>query len=322
MTLLLVQFPQSVLAPAGPQAATIGSLWWFILAVATVVFVAVMVALLYAVLHRRPRWERESAPPESRRRATISIAVAGAITVAILFTFLVADFGTLRALSAVDGGAQLTIELIGHQWWWQVEYPDSAPQRRVSTANEIHIPVGRPVMIKTTSRDVIHSFWAPNLHGKRDLVPGHQNALVIQADTPGVYRAQCAEYCGHQHAKMALFVVAESEERFQEWLRRERALAAPPIDSITRRGQDVFLQGTCVMCHAIKGTPAGSRIGPDLTHLASRLTIGAGTLPNTRGNLAGWITDPQTIKPGVRMPPNALTPSDLQALLAYLETLR
>ncbi len=253
---------------------------------------------------------------------TIGVLSATAITMVILWVFLFLDFGTQRALASLGAEAPLTIELVGHQWWWEVQYVDSSPQRRITTANEIHIPVGRPVLVKTASRDVIHSFWAPNLHGKRDLIPGHQGAIYLQADTPGAFRAQCAEFCGHQHAKMALWVIAESEERFQSWMEQQRRPALAPRDSVTRRGQEVFLQGSCALCHAIQGTPAGSRVGPDLTHLASRRTIAAGTLPNTRGHLAGWIIDPQRIKPGVRMPSNALGASDLEALLTYLESLR
>jgi cytochrome c oxidase subunit 2 len=184
------------------------------------------------------------------------------------------------------------------------------------------VPVGRRVAVELRSTDVIHSFWPPNLTGKRDLIPGNENSLWFEADSAGVYRAECAEYCGHQHAKMALLVVAESPDSFSRWLVQQRDTAHTPADSLTLRGQEVFLSSSCVMCHAIGGTPAGSRVGPDLTHLAGRATIAAGTLPNTRGNLAGWILDPQQIKPGAKMPPNQLSPQDLRALLAYLETLR
>jgi cytochrome c oxidase subunit 2 len=177
-------------------------------------------------------------------------------------------------------------------------------------------------VIELRSTDVIHSFWPPNLSPKRDLIPGYVNSLWFRADTPGIYRAQCAEYCGHQHAKMAMLVVAEPPDSFAQWLVQQRDTAHTPADSLGLRGQEVFLASSCVMCHAIAGTPAGSRIGPDLTHLASRRTIAAGTLPNNRGNLAGWIVDPQRIKPGAKMPPNQLSPPDLNALLAYLESLR
>jgi cytochrome c oxidase subunit 2 len=203
-----------------------------------------------------------------------------------------------------------------------VRYEDPQASRSLTTANEIRIPVGRPVRLKLSSRDVIHSFWVPNLHGKKDLVPGHQTLTWFQADTPGVYRGQCAEFCGQQHAKMGMLVIAEPPERFAAWYERQLLPAAEPADSVAAAGQRLFLAKGCVLCHAVRGTPAGSRLGPDLTHLASRLTIAAGTLPNTRGHLAGWVVDPQRLKPGVRMPPNQLAPAELHALLGYLESLR
>jgi cytochrome c oxidase subunit II len=178
------------------------------------------------------------------------------------------------------------------------------------------------VQIKAMSRDVIHSFWVPNLHGKRDLIPGQVTNFWIQADRPGVYRGQCAEFCGHQHANMAFNVVAEPMEKFEQWIRGQRQPAPEPDTPEEVRGQQTFLQGPCVMCHTVRGTSAGSRVGPELTHVASRLTIAAGTLPNTRGHLAGWVLDPQSVKPGNRMPPNGLTPNDLQNVLTYLRSLR
>jgi cytochrome c oxidase subunit 2 len=169
---------------------------------------------------------------------------------------------------------------------------------------------------------VIHSFWPPNLSGKRDQIPGNENSLWFQADSAGVYRGQCAEFCGHQHAKMAFVMVAEPPSDFAAWLTRQRDTASTPTDSLAKRGQEIFLASSCVMCHAISGTPAGSRIGPDLTHLASRRTIAAGTLLNNRGNLMGWISNPQVIKPGAKMPPSPLAGQDLLAVAAYLETLK
>lgn len=192
----------------------------------------------------------------------------------------------------------------------------------VVTANEIHIPVGTPVVLNSTSRDVIHSFWAPNIQGKRDLIPGRLTTIWFQVDREGVFRGQCAEFCGNQHAHMAFLIVAEPPEKFQQWLRSQRRPSVEPTDGIASRGQQVFLSHTCVMCHNIRGTNAGAKNGPDLTHIASRRTLAAGTIPNNRGYLAGWILDPQHIKPGNRMPPNPLRPDELQALLAYIETLQ
>jgi cytochrome c oxidase subunit 2 len=249
------------------------------------------------------------------------VSFATAVTALTLFAFLVFDFSTGRALTSTVKPS-VAIEVTGHQWWWEVTYYHDIPNKRVTTANEIHIPVGSPVLIRLNSQDVIHSFWAPDLNGKRDLIPGKESSLWLQADTPGVYRGQCAEFCGYQHAKMAFVIVADRPADFQRWYAAQADTAKTPTDSLTSRGQEVFLTSPCVMCHAIHGTPAGATLGPDLTHIASRRYIGAGSLPNTRGNLAGWILDAQGIKPGARMPPNSLAPADLQALLAYLGTLK
>lgn len=251
-----------------------------------------------------------------------TVGLATALTVVVLFAFLVADAATGRVVTSPPARPPVQIRVTGHQWWWEVQYRDREPQRWVTTANEIHVPVGSPVVVELRSSDVIHSFWPPNLTGKRDLIPGRENSLWFQADSAGVFRGVCAEYCGYQHAKMAFVVVAEPPERFAEWLSRQRDTAATPTDELSLRGRAVFLGSSCPMCHAIAGTPAGSRVGPDLTHLGSRRTIAAGTLPYNRGNLAGWIMNPQAIKPGAKMPPSSLSPEDLHALLAYLETLR
>jgi cytochrome c oxidase subunit 2 len=210
----------------------------------------------------------------------------------------------------------------GYQWWWLVEYPDTLPQNRVTTANEIHVPVGEPVVLLLSTRDVIHSVWVPSLGGKKDLVPGYTQSMWFQADTAGVYRGQCAEFCGLQHAKMGLVVVAEPREQFERWLAASRRPAPPPADSLVKRGETVFMTASCVMCHAIQGTPAGSRAGPDLTHVGSRRTLGAATLDNTPDNLARWIANPQRIKPGTRMPPHEFTREEMDALVAYLRSLR
>jgi cytochrome c oxidase subunit II len=313
---------QSALAPAGEQAARIEAHWWWLFAVATAVYVVVVAALLWAAARGRRR-HREGAPVVERHRGMLlAVGASTGITVAILLVFLVYSFLTGRAMAAMPPENALTIDLVGHQWWWEVQYIDPDPSKRVRTANEIHIPVGRPVRFRLASRDVIHSFWVPNLSGKRDLTPGHDAETWFVADTPGVYRGQCAEFCGHQHAKMALLVIAVPPDEFNEWYARSLAPSATPTDSVALRGQEVFLGGSCIMCHTIAGTPAASNLGPDLTHLASRRTIAAGSLPNTRGHLAGWIVDPQGIKPGVRMPANQLDPEDLQALLVYLESLK
>ena len=181
--------------------------------------------------------------------------------------------------------------------------------------------MGRPVELLLTSADVIHSLWVPELHGKRDLIPAYGRRLRIQADHAGIYRGQCAEFCGYQHAKMGLLIIAEPEPVFAAWQNVQRQSARTPSNELEARGQQVFLSGTCVMCHTVQGTPAGGKVAPDLTHLAGRRTLASGTLPNTRGDLAAWILDPQTIKPGTNMPANPMSPQDLEALLAYLRSL-
>jgi cytochrome c oxidase subunit 2 len=259
-------------------------------------------------------------PHEAGLNVGVTLAVGA--TVVILFVLLVATVFTGRAIASPRQDAAVVINLIGHQWWWEAEYEAAVPSQRFRTANELHIPVGRPVVFKVTSRDVIHSFWVPNLHGKRDLIPGYTTSIWLQADKPGFYRGQCAEFCGYQHAKMALYVTAESQAEFENWSADQRKEAPQPTSEEQMRGRDVFLHSTCTQCHTIRGTIAGAVLGPDLTHLATRGTIAAGTLPNQRGHLAGWILDSQSIKPGNRMPPNSIAGGDLQALLTYLESLK
>ncbi|HEX3554108.1 MAG TPA: cytochrome c oxidase subunit II [Thermoanaerobaculia bacterium] len=310
---LLVFAGHSALDPAGPQAARIGHLWWLMFWVCSAVFLLVMAALAVGLV-------REEAP--ERRR--VSRVVTGAViaTAIILFVFLFASTGTGRALASLSSADPVSVEVTGHQWWWEVQYLDPVLAQRVTTANEIHLPVGRPVRIRTVSHDVIHSFWVPNLHGKHDLIPGYDGELWLQADRPGIYRGQCAEFCGHQHAHMAFLVIAEPPGRFAAWLAAQRQSASPPATPLAQRGHDLFVQLQCALCHTVQGTDANGRIGPDLTHLASRRTLAAGTLPNTPGHLAGWIVDAQTIKPGNPMPATSLGSNDLEALLAYLDGLK
>ena len=312
---------QSMNDPAGPKARGVHDFWTFLITVATVVFVVFVVSLVVALFHRRRTAEPESAGVH--RAITRWVVTSVAATLAILLTFLVLDYRLGRAIATPGTRNPLTIEVIGHQWWWEIQYPDTVTSSNwIYTANEIHIPVGRPVILRMSARDVIHSFWVPNLSGKKDLVPGRTTETWIEADSVGIYRGQCAEFCGHQHAKMAMEVVAESPADFERWAARMRAPAHAPADSMQEAGRLVFIAGSCSNCHAIGGTRAAGHVGPDLTHLASRRTIAAATLPNTRGNLGGWVLDPQSIKPGAMMPANSLDPDQLQSLLAYLEGLK
>jgi cytochrome c oxidase subunit II len=311
---------QSALNPAGPQASAIAAVTWMFFAVGLVVYVLVIGACAWAIFRRRTTADNAS---ETDNRLTWLVAGAVSATVATVIVLSAVSVIAGRGLTTASGQRDVvTIDVIGHQWWWEFQYHGAMPSELVNSPNEMHVPVGLPVVIRAISRDVIHSFWAPNLHGKRDLIPGFETQMRLQVDTPGIYRGQCAEFCGHQHAHMAFQIVAEPADVFQSWLEQQRRAAAPPTTAEAQHGHDVFMGGTCATCHTIRGTSAGSRIGPELTHLASRRRIAAGTLDLTRDHLARWIVDSQSIKPGNRMPPNPLPADDLQALLTYLETLR
>ena len=249
------------------------------------------------------------------------VKAATFVTVLILIGFLAFDFsiGRILAQQPVD---PLTIELTGHQWWWEVQYANQDLSQRIVTANEMHVPVGQPVRFILRSRDVIHSFWMPNLTGKRDLIPGYQSTIWFQADTAGTYRGQCAEFCGLQHAKMALTIIAQPKAQYQLWYAAAVSAQTEPADSTLLYGQRIFMTSGCSVCHAISGTQAYSTVGPNLTHFKSRTLIASGTLPNTRENVARWVLNPQAIKPGTQMPPSPLSTDQLSALVTYLETLK
>jgi cytochrome c oxidase subunit II len=290
--------------------------------------VLVMAFVVVAIMRRNRAGSNQplvSPPIHLELRKGIIVAACVVLTTLILFVFLAADFLTGRAIDSEADAESLTIKVTGQQWWWQVEYADPTASNIVTTANEIHIPVGRSIRFELMSSDVIHSFWVPNLHGKTDMIPGHptRTFLRVNQDRAGKrFWGQCAEFCGHQHANMRFQVIAEMEDDFQRWLEHQRQDAPEPATALQKRGRDVFLTRQCVICHTIGSTLAQARVGPDLTHMAGRSRIAAGTLANNRGNLAGWITDAQSIKPGVRMPPNPLASEELHALLGYLETLK
>jgi len=237
-----------------------------------------------------------------------------------LVIFTVVSFWEDARLSA-SPRPELNIELTGYQWWWQIRYLDDNPSRIFTTANELRVPVGKPVSLKLVAGDVIHSFWVPNVAGKMDLIPGQTNELVITVDRAGVYRGQCAEFCGTQHAKMGLRLIAQSPEDFDRW-RAQQLEPAKSDGEIARSGREVFFASGCFVCHTIRGTGAGGRVGPDLTHIGSRMALAADTLPNTVGHMAGWITDPQSIKPGSNMPQMNIDASDVSPLANYLESLK
>lgn len=305
----------SLLDPAGPAAARIALLTWIVFALGCAVYLAVM-GLLIIALFRRHNRDRQEQPEvgDGRRMVIYGGIVFPAIILAGVYGL---TLSTMAALRTPATAGDLVIEVIGHQFWWEVRYPNQG----FTTANELHLPVGQPVTVRLTSEDVIHSFWVPELHGKLDLVPGDVNSFWLQADEAGEYWGECAEFCGIQHAKMQFVVVAEPAEEFSAWIEQQQQPAPEPADPLVQQGQQIFLSSSCVYCHTIEGTNATGALGPDLTHLASRRTLAAGALENNRGQLAGWIIDPQHVKPGNLMPPTALSGTELQALLAYLETL-
>jgi cytochrome c oxidase subunit 2 len=316
----------SVLDPAGPQAVHIAELWWLTVAVCAVVFVAVLVVLAWGLL-RAPRADSTTTPDampkrdvENRLRRWVTAATA--LSAILLIGLLIASVATDRALAQLSLADALNVRVTAHQWWWEVAYDDPQLERMFATANELRIPVGRPVLVTLRSDDVIHSFWVPSLHGKKDLIPGRTATIQFRADKPGEYHAPCAEFCGFQHAFMSFDVVALPPEQFETWAEAQRKPAAEPEDAAARRGRELFLSGSCMLCHAIHGTTANGRKAPDLTHLASRSHLAAGRLLNTPENLSDWIADPQKFKPGVNMPAHLLIDDDLRALVAYLETLK
>ena len=309
---------QSMFNPQGPAADRIADLGWLLIGLSLAVYVVVMATLAWALMRRRRLTDHDAGVT---KRISAIVAGAVAITAVILVGLTASSAAVGRGLTAPLTASTLIIDVVGHQWWWDFQYRPT-PSDLVSSPNELHLPVGVPVVLRVQSRDVIHSFWVPNLHGKRDLIPGEITHMWIQADTPGVYRGQCAEFCGHQHAKMAFNVVAEPMDRFEMWMQHQGTPAVEPDSDVHLRGRELFLRSTCVTCHTIAGTEAGSRVGPDLTHVGSRLTIASGTLPNTLEHLRTWVSNPAAIRPGVRMPPASLGPDDLEAVLAYLRSLR
>jgi cytochrome c oxidase subunit 2 len=311
--------PPNWLAPAGPAASEIATLTWVVLIGGVVIYVAVMGLLGWAVL--RPR--RDAASEEGDRAGRWLIGTAALATLVLVALLLVPSLRSLAIVLPPEAPTALTIEITGHQWWWAARYVGATAGETVETANEIHIPIGARVAIRLLARDVIHSFWVPQLQGKLDLIPGKRNVTWLQADRPGVYRGLCAEYCGLQHARMGFLVVAQPPSEFASWLQHQRAPAAEPTDDVARHGQRLFLDRGCAFCHTVRGTTAFfGRDGPDLTHVASRRTLAAATLTNVAGHLAGWIANPQALKPGNRMPQVPLEPAEFHAVLRYVQGLR
>jgi cytochrome c oxidase subunit 2 len=310
----------SVFDAHGRQASELAPLGWAVVIISCVVIVVTTALLLVAIARRR---SKDIHYVERTGRGLTWVYVGGiAVPVVVLTAVLIFTMTTLSAASRPATRPALDVEVIAHQWWWEVRYHGGTPAQTFLTANEIHLPVGQPVRLSLVGGDVIHSFWVPQLAGKTDVIPGQVNQMWIQADRAGTYRGMCAEYCGLQHAHMDFVVVAQSPEEFRTWEQGQLQPASPPHDPAAQVGFAVFQRSACMACHAIRGTEMLGRVGPDLTHLASRQTLAAGVLPNTRGNLAGWVSNAQAIKPGTIMPTMPMRADSLEALVAYLETLK
>jgi cytochrome c oxidase subunit II len=310
-------WPPPVLDAAGPFAQPVTMLAWALLIGGTLVLLIVLAALFVAL--------RGGPIMKSRLGGERAIWIGGvAFPVVVLTALLVWGLWLTSDLQArAPRGDEMRVRVTGEMWWWRVAYLDGEGRAVMVDANELHVPAGQPVLLELESADVIHSFWVPNLSGKMDMIPGRRNLLRIQADRPGTYGGQCAEYCGGPHALMGFAVVAHPPEQFERW--RQSRLAAPPPAGgpNARRGAELFQTSGCAACHTVRGTEANGIAGPDLSHVGSRRTLGAGILPNNRGTLAGWIADSQTLKPGNRMPNyKQLPPDDLNALAEYMESLK
>jgi cytochrome c oxidase subunit II len=311
----------SIFKPESTPAESIYHLSIFVLTITGIIFVIVFSLIAYAITKFRGRSNDGPEPPQVYGSNQIELAWTVIPVLIVLVLFL----ATARVIHSVQDAPQppgaIEVIAIGHQFWWEFRYPSLG----VVTANELHVPVSdpshpTPTFITLLSADTDHSFWIPRLAGKTDLIPNRVNHIWIEPHDTGLYLGQCAQYCGTQHAKMLLRVYVNSQEEFDQWVQEEKKPAA--IDSAAEEGRRIFETTACINCHAVSGTAANGRFGPDLTHLMSRDTIASGAAPNTRENLESWIQDPDSIKPGSLMPAMKLNDQDLNAVTAYLLTLR
>ena len=320
------QHYQSIYGNAAEESQQFNTLFIIFLAVCTIMYVAV-IAFLIAGIVRRRRSSLANVVEDGRHhesdpalhgglRAWAAVIGVGLVGLAI------ASFFADRSMASAAANEKLSIDLTGNQWWWDVQYNSAQASKILRTANELYLPVGVPVRIRLHSNDVIHSFWVPSLAGKQDLIPGRDSDVTVVPKKTGIYRGQCAEFCGTQHAHMGLIVNVVSYADFIKWWDHQLQPAALPAGPLAEAGYKYVTSGPCSACHAIGGTPASATFGPDLTHVAARRSIAAGTLPMAEGNLYGWVEDPQSVKPGNHMPTIGLEPAQLHAVVAYLETLK
>jgi cytochrome c oxidase subunit 2 len=321
-----IQHYQSTFGNAATEARQFNILFVIFLAICAIMYLLVIAFLVLAIVRRRRGGEanvmEDGRHHESDPLMRAGLIGWGALVGTGLFALAIASFFADRSMASAAAHERLSIRLTANQWWWDAQYNAADNSKMLRTANELHLPVGVPVRIILNSNDVIHSFWVPSLAGKQDLIPGRQNDISITPRRIGIFRGQCAEYCGAQHAHMALVVQVESYADFLKWWEHQLQTAPPPATPLALAGYNYVTSRACSSCHAIAGTPAGGTVGPDLTHLASRRSLAAGTMPMSPGNLYGWVADPQSLKPGNHMPSVGLEPDQLHAVVAYLETLK
>lgn len=310
--------PQTTLLPAGVAAERILELFWWLTGGAVIIWTIVIGLAVYAIRNTRPH---------NRRQSAVLIIGGGAVIPTIILSgYLVYGLAMLPEIIEPAPEGSLRVHVSGEQWWWRVRYPlddVDTGDTSVELANEIRIPVGEPVEFILESPDVIHSFWIPSIGGKMDMVPGRVNRLTLEATRTGVFRGACAEYCGESHALMAFDAVVMEREEFEQWLRVQAQPAEAPADPLAAAGAEAFLANGCGACHTVRGTPAAGVVGPDLTHVGSRLSLGAATLPNEREDFLRWIAQTDDVKPGVHMPAFSMLPDEeLRAMAAYLEGLK
>ena len=314
---------QDTLAPHSHAAGDIANLFWVMMAVSFGGLALVTGLLVFAWVRRGRRgFGADPDDPHPGEKpawfVVVGMGVVFPLTV-IVALFIVGDWAIIHVTQApAASSTSMTVDAVGHQWYWEFKYPGT----KAVTADEMHIPVDTRVNLVATTADVIHSFWVPELNRKIDTIPGQQNRILLYADKVGVYRGQCAEFCGLQHAHMGMLVFVQPQAQFRSWLQRQAKPASAPTTALARRGENVFLDGACASCHTIRGTPARGFVGPDLTHLASRTTLAGVTIPNRRGYLARWVVDSQHFKPGNEMPDFSLQHAQLRALVAYLGSLK
>ena len=317
---------QSDFGAAGIEDRQFLTLFWIFLGVCGFMYALVIIFLIAGIVRRDA--VREANVVETGRHHQSHPLMRSALigwTALIgvgLAALAIAGFFTDRSMAAAAANEKLSVTVTGNQWWWDIVYNSADASKTLRTANELHLPVGVPTRIILNSNDVIHSFWVPSLAGKEDLIPGRENDITIVPKTTGMFRGQCAEFCGTQHAHMSLVVVVESYPDFVRWWSHQLQPAPMPTTPLAMAGYKYVTGGPCSACHNIGGTTASGQVAPDLTHLASRRSLAAGTLPMNEGNLYGWVEDPQSLKPGVKMPTIGLEPDQLHAVVAYLETLK